>query len=425
MMYTYEVNTPIIYDTTLRDGEQTPGLAFTPEEKRTLARLLSDLGCHIIDVGFPAASDDDADALQVILNDQRDGRIRANIELLVMSRAYPPDIDRTLTLFQERGISPGRVTLLLFTSATDSHLHAKSSGRAEHPRSHNLHQLIEAIRYARSVGFEHIEFGAEDAGRADLDYLLTLIGAAVKAGAQRYIFADTVGALCPKDVVQYAQAIRKTFPTLPIVSHFHNDLGLATINALEAYRNGMYIISGTLNGIGERAGNTALHQIAIALKLLDKVDIEGFQYDHLYSICRQASFVTGFAISPHEPLIGQHAFAHESGVHVASVLKDPDTYELINPASIGASRRIVLGKNSGRNSIQHILGRYIYPSPSQSNTSGIIKRLLGKVKSRHLNLIQTRSALKRTFVEHAYAHYDTLLDETTKELHKSAHTLGG
>ncbi|HEY6350716.1 MAG TPA: hypothetical protein VI636_15055 [Candidatus Angelobacter sp.] len=354
---------PIIYDTTLRDGEQMPGIALRPEQKLEIAIALARIGVRIIDVGFPASSLSDRQALSLILEAKLKGQIPEDVEILAMCRAVPQDIDAALAVVGRLAMPSDSITLLIFTSASGLHVKYKIGdsllARAGRPRSEmvetpldwfraqNISLVQEAIGYALSKGATKIEFGAEDASRTPPADLIPLVRAAVAGGATRYIFADTTGGLTPERTASYCEKLRAAFPKLPLVAHFHNDFDLATINTITAYVHGMSILSVTVNGVGERAGNAPLHSVVAALKLRYGIDIPGFRYELLGELSKVVSASTHVPISRNEPVIGANAFAHESGIHVQAILRDPSMYEIINPESVGATRTISYGKHSG------------------------------------------------------------------------------
>jgi isopropylmalate/homocitrate/citramalate synthase len=362
---------PKIYDTTLRDGEQTPGVAFTPQQKLTIATALARAGVHILDVGFPAASPSDAEALRLILEARRRGDIPADVEILVMSRTLPRDIDATAAAVAAAGLSLDAVTLLLFTSGSSLHVKYKlgpsllsDAGRPvselrQTPVSWfhaaNIDRLTAALEYATSRGATSIEFGAEDASRTPLALLLPLIAAAVEHGAKRYTFADTIGVMTPDRTAMYCRGLREAFPDLPLVAHFHNDFDLATSNTVAAYLHGMDILSVTTNGIGERAGNAPLHCVVAALRHLHGVEIPGFRYEMLSELSALVANASEIPLALNEPIVGRNAFSHESGIHVQGVLVDPTMYEPLTPESVGSQRLLVFGKHSGVAGVQHVL----------------------------------------------------------------------
>jgi len=363
-----------IYDTTLRDGEQMPRVAMSPQQKYVIARELSAIGCHIIDMGFPAVSATEREALQLVLRGKHKGEIREDLEILVMCRATPSDIDTTVETIEELGFDASEVTFLIFTSASNLHCKYKlgsmlmerqgrdSAGLAETGleffHQANKEMVSDAILYARSRGITSIEFGTEDASRTPVDQLIDLVRVAVKAGAKRYIFPDTTGSLTPESTKLYCQALTQSFPEIDRASHFHNDFDLATINSITGVLNGFYIISTSVNGIGERAGNTPLHSVLAALKYLYGVEIPNFQYDRLCHIKRVVEEITGIPVSAQEPVVGHNVYSHESGIHTHGVSICRRMYEPIPFEEVGGTARFVYGKHSGSNAVANLLSQH-------------------------------------------------------------------
>ncbi|MGH8104643.1 MAG: LeuA family protein [bacterium] len=352
-----------LYDTTLRDGEQSPGIAFTPKQKYEIALALSDIGVHIMDLGFPQVSSSEGEALKMIVEAKKRGKIRKDLELLVMCRAAKSDIDSTIKALKEVGAKPDEITFLIFTSASNLHMKyklgpflLKREGRPleafeSAPLSFygeaNIRMIEEAIGYAKSQGVAYIEFGTEDASRSDIEYLIRLVRSAVSAGADRYIFPDTTGSLTPESTRFYIVRLKKALPGIPIVSHFHNDFDLATINVLTSMSMGIEAHSVTINGIGERAGNCPLHTVVTALYLLYGITLPDFKYEKLWEIRDLVENYSGMPVKPNEPVIGMNTFAHESGIHTHGVLADPRTYEPIPFELVGGRRRLTFGKHTG------------------------------------------------------------------------------
>ncbi|MGB7922997.1 MAG: hypothetical protein WCF57_07110 [Pyrinomonadaceae bacterium] len=360
-----------IYDATLRDGEQSPGLAFTPAQKLEIAEALSDIGVHIIDLGFPFSSATEAESLKLIVEARKQGRIRSDLEFTVCCRADRRDIDATIKALAEIGAGPDEVTFTILTSASDIHLKHKlgpmlikregrDAAEAEKLpisfyRESNLRMIQEVVSYAKSQGVHHMELAAEDASRSHIDYLIRLVKIAVDAGVERYGFADTTGSLTPESTQFYLVQLRKSLGKLPILTHFHNDFDLATINTIIALSLGIPIFSCTVNGIGERAGNTSLHAVVVALKLLYDITIPNFKYEKLWELRQLVERISGLPLQAHEPVVGINTFAHESGIHVHGVMTHPRTYEPIPPELVGGERRFVFGKHGGTGLVRAFL----------------------------------------------------------------------
>lgn len=352
-----------IYDTTLRDGEQMPGIALTPEQKYAAACEISRLGCHVIDLCMPLVSPDENEFLRLIADGRRKGEIRDDLELLIMCRASSADVDRTLEITRAAGFGSGEVTFLLFTSASPLHVKYKlgsmllrREGRSpekllEVPLSYfheaNKRMVQEVIRYAHERGVERIEFGGEDASRTELELLIDLTRAAVDAGAVRYVFADTTGSLTPEATAYYCTRLTEAFPDIERASHFHNDFDLATANTITGILHGFTTFTTTVNGLGERAGNAPLHAVVVALKYLYDLNIPGFRYDLLWEAKGLVENLTGIPVQANEPVIGNSVFSHESGIHTHGVGISRRTYEAIPYEEVGGLSRYVYGKHSG------------------------------------------------------------------------------
>jgi isopropylmalate/homocitrate/citramalate synthase len=360
-----------LYDTTLRDGEQTPGVAFTPEQKFELACMLSDAGVHMLDVGFPSAAPSERKSLQLILDAKKRDRIRS--EIVVMCRSSARDIDITLDFLAGIGAKPEDVSLFVFTSGSDLHLKYKIGktllgleGRQPEEwldlpvsfyREANIRMATKAIAHARSRGVQVVEFGGEDGSRADVDYLIELAGACYKAGGARYAYPDTVGYFAPEGVDFYIPKIVAAFPDKPLVIHFHNDFGLAAYNTVRALHHGATIPTVTVNGIGERAGNAPLHTTVMILKELYGVTIPGFRYDMLWELKRKVEEMSGLPVAGGEPIIGHNVFTHETGIHTAGITIHPAIYQVVEPLMVGGELRFLFGKHSGAVAIEAVLKR--------------------------------------------------------------------
>ena len=363
-----------LYDTTLRDGEQTPGVAFTPEQKYELAGMLSDAGIHIIDMGFPSAAPSERRALELILEGKQKGRIRPDLEIIVMCRSNASDIDVTVDTLKKMGAKPKDCTFFIFTSGSDLHLKYKIGktllqleGRKAEEwldlpvsfyREANVRMACEAIRHARSRGVEEIEFGGEDGSRADVTYLIELAEACYRAGGTRYSFPDTVGFFAPEGVDYYIPRLVAAFPKKPLVVHFHNDFGLGAYNTVRALHHGATIPTCTVNGLGERAGNAPLHTTVMILKELYGVAIPGFRYDMLWALRRKVEEFSGLPVGATEPIIGHNVFSHETGIHTAGITIHPAIYQVIEPDSVGGHLRFLFGKHSGAMAIEAVLHRH-------------------------------------------------------------------
>ncbi len=388
-----------IYDTSLRDGEQMPGVAYTPEQKYEICRRLSDIGVHIMDVGFPAVSEDERRSLQLIMQGKRKGEIRADLDVVVMCRSNPKDIDATLSALDAIDVAPSDVTFFIFTSGSDLHMKYKigktllaREGKSEEEwleqplsfyRQANIRMQCDAIRYARSKGVRYVEFGGEDGSRGDVDYFIELFKEGIKAGGTRPSWPDTVGCLTPEATRWYCSRIVAALPPeIPLLNHFHNDYGLATINCITSLACGFRAFTVTANGYGERAGNVPLHQVVTALRVLYGVEIPGFKYNQLRDLARFMESMSGFPIEAQEPIIGANVFAHESGIHTHAMLIDPRMYEAVPASLVGAQMQFVYGKHSGLAVIDATLRKHEERLRKAGVTldSDLTKRVLEEVK---------------------------------------------
>jgi 2-isopropylmalate synthase len=353
-----------IYDETLRDGEQMPGVCYTPAQKLEIARVLADIGVHVMSVGFPAASEGDRRTLQLVMEAKRRGEL-GDVEIVVMCRSNRNDIDVTVKTLRDVGIEPREVTFFIFTSGSDLHLKYKigktllrfegrdESEWLEQPlefyRNANIRLQCDAIRHAREAhGIDHIEFGAEDGSRGDVDYFIRYFKAGLEAGGTRPAWPDTVGTLTPEATRWYCSRIVAGLPKgLPIVAHLHNDYGLGTINAIAATSCGFKVVSVTANGYGERAGNVKLHEYVVAMRVLYGIEIPGFKYEKLRELSRFMERISGIPMQQHEPIVGSKVFAHESGIHTHAILIDHRMYEAVPAELVGAKTSFIYGKHSG------------------------------------------------------------------------------
>lgn len=410
-----------IYDTTLRDGEQMPGVAMAAQQKYRLARELSDLGCHIVDLCFPTVSASEGELLRLTREGRRRGEIREDMEILVMCRASRKDVDQTLRILGESGFAPGEITFLIFTSLSSLHVKYKLGPMllkregldpeelretpVEFFLDANRRMLADAIRYARERGVRRVEFGGEDASRTPVGQIVDLTRDAVAAGACRYVFADTTGSLTPEATRYYCGALTAAFPDIERVTHFHDDFGLATANTIAGVLNGFTTFTTTLNGIGERAGNASLHSVVVALKYLYGLEIPGFRYDRLHEVKRMVEECTGVAVHPKEPVIGRNVYTHESGIHTHGVGIHRSMYEPIPYEEVGGTARFLYGKHSGTANLASLLERH-QDEIEEEITGGLVLEVLEEIKDRRESLID--QAKTAELVRSYYANLDLL-----------------
>jgi len=340
-----------IFDTTLRDGEQSPGFSMNGGEKLLLARQLEQLGVDVIEAGFPIASPGDLDAVRTVAAEILGCRVAA------LARARQEDVNAAL-----RALEPAaKPRLHIFLATSDLHLEHK----LRITRQHALEQVGKMVLYGRAR-CDEVEFSAEDASRSDLDYLLAVIEAAASAGATIINLPDTVGYSTPEEYGAMFLAARKRlvdYPNVIFSAHCHNDLGLAVANSLAAVVAGARQVECTINGIGERAGNASLEEIAVALHVRQArySASTNISLEKIYSTSRLLTSITGVSVPPNKAVVGANAFAHEAGIHQDGMLKNPMTYEIIVPEKVGVpTRRLVLGKHSGRNALRARLGELGY-----------------------------------------------------------------
>jgi 2-isopropylmalate synthase len=331
----------LIFDTTLRDGEQSPGCSMNVREKRRMAAKLADLGVDIIEAGFPIASDGDYEAVRVIAGEVR------GVSVAALARACPADISRAAAALD--GAERPRIHTFIATS--DIHLTRK----LHKTRAQVLDEAAKAVRLARQY-VDDVEFSAEDAARTDLDYLRQVSRATFEAGAGTINIPDTVGYCTPDEFGAIIARLAADLGSGPILSvHCHNDLGLATANSLAAILAGARQVECTINGIGERAGNCALEELVMVLQVRqDRFAFEtGIDTRQLFPASQLLSSLISFGPQPNKAIVGRNAFAHEAGIHQDGVLKERTTYEIIDPVTVGVPEsRLVLGKHSGRHALR-------------------------------------------------------------------------
>ena len=341
----------IIFDTTLRDGEQSPGASMTKDEKVRIAKALERMHVDVIEAGFPIASQGDFESVQAVAQTIKDSTVCG------LARALDKDIDRAGEAL--KGANSGRIHTFIATSP----IHMEQKLRMSPDQV--VEQAIHAVKRARQFT-DNVEFSAEDAGRSELDFLCRIFEAVIDAGATTINVPDTVGYNMPN---QFGETIRQLIERVPnsdkavFSVHCHNDLGLAVANSLSAVINGARQVECTINGLGERAGNASLEEIVMGVRT--RKDIFDCNVDHIdttqiVSTSRLVSGITGFTVQPNKAIVGANAFAHESGIHQDGVLKHRETYEIMRAQDVDWSdNRMVLGKHSGRNAFRtrmHELG---------------------------------------------------------------------
>ncbi|HLF84204.1 MAG TPA: 2-isopropylmalate synthase [Blastocatellia bacterium] len=332
----------IIFDTTLRDGEQSPGCSMNLAEKLRMARQLDRLGIDVIEAGFPIASDGDFEAVQAIAREIRRPTIAA------LARATRDDILRAWAAVSDAA----RPRIHTFLATSDIHLEYK----LRITREEAIALARESVGLARSL-CDDVEFSPEDATRTDLDFLCAVVEAAIDAGASTINIPDTVGYTTPREFTRIIETIRSAVrgaERATISVHCHNDLGLAVANTIAAIEAGARQVECTINGIGERAGNASLEEIVMALRVRN--DVMPFATavvtSELYPASQLLTELTGVSVQPNKAIVGRNAFAHEAGIHQDGVIKNKLTYEIMTPQSVGVpDSKLVLGKHSGRHAL--------------------------------------------------------------------------
>ncbi|MEH6388723.1 2-isopropylmalate synthase [Pseudomonas profundi] len=364
----------IIFDTTLRDGEQSPGASMTGEEKLRIAKALEKLKVDVIEAGFAIASPGDFEAVKAIADNIKDSTVCS------LARAVEADIERAAEALG--GANAGRIHTFIATSP----IHMQHKLRLE--PNQVLEQAVHAVKHARNLCAD-VEFSCEDAGRSEIDFLCRIIEAAINAGARTINIPDTVGYSIPH---QFGETIRQIIERVPnsdqaIFSvHCHNDLGLAVANSLAAVCAGARQVECTINGLGERAGNAALEEIVMAIKT--RQDIlgvhTGIVTENILSASRLVSGITGFPVQPNKAIVGANAFAHESGIHQDGVIKHRETYEIMSAQSVGwHTNRLSLGKLSGRNAFRSRLDELGIRLPGEAELNAAFSRFKELADKKH------------------------------------------
>ncbi len=333
----------IIFDTTLRDGEQSPGASMTKEEKVRIARQLERMRVDTIEAGFPAASNGDFEAVKAVAATIKDSTVCG------LARAIKEDIDRAGAAL--KGANSARIHTFIATSP----IHMEKKLRMSPDQV--LEQAVKAVKWARQYT-DNVEFSPEDAGRTNIDFLCRVLEAVIKTGATTLNIPDTVGYTMPEQFGKLMHTLRERIPNSDKVIfsvHCHNDLGLAVANSLSAVMNGARQVECTINGLGERAGNAALEEIVMAVRTRQDLFTCDTRIDatHIVPASKLVSGITGFPVQPNKAIVGANAFAHEAGIHQDGVLKHRETYEIMRAEDVGwSANKLSLGKHSGRNAFR-------------------------------------------------------------------------
>ncbi|MBI2005681.1 MAG: 2-isopropylmalate synthase [Nitrosopumilales archaeon] len=371
-----------IFDTTLRDGEQTPGVALSPEQKLLIAKKLDALGVDAIEAGFPIVSDGEREAVKLIAH------ANLNAEICGLARTSKKDIDAI--------IDSDLSYVHTFIATSDIHLQYK----LKLTREQALEKAIESVEYAKSHGLQ-VEFSAEDATRTDREFLKKVYAAVAKAGADRVNIPDTVGYSTPQ---YFAEITKETVEVtkLPVSVHCHNDFGLAVANSIAGLEAGAVCAHVTINGLGERAGNASLEELVMALQCLqfDKKWETNINTKLLYDTSRFVSNLVGIAVQPNKAIVGENAFGHESGIHTHGILSNPLTYEPISPELVGRTRWLQVGKHAGIHGMLAMLEDYGV-KPNEKQTHQILDRVkaIGD-QGKHVTDVELLSIASEVMGEH-------------------------
>ena len=320
-----------LWDETMRDGEQTPGVAFTPEEKLTIATLLDEMGVPLMDVGIPVVSKEEARGVKLIADAGLDASIMA------AARAVRKDVEACV----EAGVDE----IALFIACSDLHLKYKLNMTREQVQE----AAVRETEYAKAHGLK-VSFVTEDTFRADLDFVVDLYNACIDAGATRAVICDTVGVMTPVGIRWFVEQIRPRFRTIELSFHGHNDFGLAVANSLAAIEAGVEVPHTCVNGLGERSGNASFEELVLALEALYGYKT-GIDVSKMYEVSRLVEKLSGIPVGVNKPVVGYNAFSHESGIHADGVIKHTATYEPVQPERIGRTRQFIYGKHTGSSSV--------------------------------------------------------------------------
>ncbi|WAI01977.1 homocitrate synthase family protein [Methanogenium organophilum] len=342
-----------ICDVTLRDGEQTPGVSFTCTEKMEIASLLDETGVEVIEAGFPVVSDNEFRCVQQICRMGLDSRI------CCLARAVPGDIDAAIEC---------EVDLVsIFIATSDLHMRIKYRCSPDEM----LERALGMVDYAHDHGIA-VRFAAEDASRTDHTFLQRMYAAGAEHGAEYSGFADTLGFMTPVEMIHFMEHTGSRIPN-KLAVHCHNDLGCATANTITAAEYGAFQLHTTVNGIGERTGNARLEEVLALLRL--KGGVDRYDLTRLPALSKKVEECSGIVMMDTKPVVGKNAFSHESGIHIAAMIEDPEAYEYLRPETVGRERQYILGKHTGRKAIEHVIA-----SKGCSLTPGQMHWLLCQVK---------------------------------------------
>lgn len=341
-----------VCDVTLRDGEQTPGVTFTKEDKIDIARMLDEIGVEVIEAGFPVVSQGEKESIKAIAG------LGLKSKVCCLSRAIKTDIDAVLECDAD--------VVGIFIGTSDLHLKYKHKKTQEEA----IDCVVAAVEYAKKHGLI-VRCAAEDSTRTDLDFLKRYYKAGEEAGADYVSIADTVGIMNPSTMKFLIGEVKKTVK-IPICAHCHDDLGMAVANTLAAVEAGAKQVHTTMNGIGERAGNAALEEVLLGL--LVQYDIDKYNLTVLCELSKMVEKYSGITVAKNKAVVGDHAFAHESGIHIAALLENDRTYEVFSPEIVGGKREFILGKHSGSKALCY-MARQMGFTLSEAETNLVLEEI--------------------------------------------------
>jgi methanogen homocitrate synthase len=342
-----------ICDVTLRDGEQTPNVSFSCEEKQEIASKLDQIGVEVIEAGFPVVSPYEKQCVKTVAGMGLDARI------CCLARARKVDIEEALDCDVDM--------ISIFIATSDLHIQHKY----HKPKDKVLDEALMMVDFAKDHGVA-VRFAAEDASRTDVDFLIRVYREGAERGANLLSFADTVGCLVPMQMFRIMSQLVSSVER-PFCAHCHDDMGCATANTITAAEAGAFQLHTTVNGIGERAGNAALEEVLVALRM--NYGIDRYNLSHLNEISRMVQKYSGITLQKTKAVVGEHAFSHESGIHIAAILEDPQTYEYFPPEIVGGERRFILGKHTGKKALEYVMASLGYSLNQQQ-----ICKVLDEVK---------------------------------------------
>jgi len=336
-------NRVYVFDTTLRDGEQSPGCSMTVPEKLRMAHKLADLGVDILEAGFPIASDGDFEAVRAV-------GAEVNVKVAALARCVPADVERAAKALEKTSVDAGGPRIHVFLATSEIHLRHK----LKKTQDQVVEDACRAVELARKY-VDDVEFSAEDGARTEVGYLERVARAVVAAGAGTVNIPDTVGYSLPDEYGALIGRVVRAIPGAIVSVHCHDDLGLAVANSLAAVQNGARQVECTVNGIGERAGNCSLEEVVMAIRTRrDRMPYEvAINTPELFPASKLLTEIIGVEPQPNKAIVGRNAFAHEAGIHQDGYLKERTTYEIIDPKTVGVPEsRLVLGKHSGRHALK-------------------------------------------------------------------------